>query len=148
MLNLIKKPSIYYTYVLDGMKLQTLKLCLVRITFYIIQQPYEIMHNLCPNSRNYLGRSLSLILKCLQTSSLPNIPICNTVPIAMFEVYQFVFVDSKGSIFFHQTISHHNSICNLLLFKVEILLFEWDCYISKQVKDETLLQCLQSYLEW
>mgnify|MGYP006957855608 CR=1 FL=1 len=60
------------------MKLQTLKLRLMRITFYTIQKPSEIMHNLYPNSRNYLGRSFSHILKYLQTSSLPNIPNCNT----------------------------------------------------------------------
>ena len=60
------------------MKLQTLKLRLVHITFYTIQQPSEIMHNLYPNSRNYLGKSFSHILKYLQTSSLPNIPNCNT----------------------------------------------------------------------
>ena len=34
------------------MKLHTLKLHLVHITFYTIQQPSEIMHNLYPNSRN------------------------------------------------------------------------------------------------
>ena len=50
-LHLIEKSYINYTYVPDGMKLQTLKLRLVCITFYTIQQPSEIMHNLYPNSR-------------------------------------------------------------------------------------------------
>ena len=65
-------------YVPDGMKLQSLNLRLLHITFYTIQQTSEIMHNLCPNSINYSGRSFSHILKYLQTSSFPNIPICNT----------------------------------------------------------------------
>ena len=51
---------------------------MLRITFYIIQRTFEIMHNLCPNPRNYLGRSFNHILKYLQTSSLPNLPNCDT----------------------------------------------------------------------
>ena len=59
------------------MKLQSLKLRLLRITFNTIQQTSEIMHNLCPNPRNFLGKAFSHILKYLQTLSLPNIPNCN-----------------------------------------------------------------------
>ena len=33
------------------------------------------MHNLCPNPRNYFGRSFSHILKYLQTSSFPKYQI-------------------------------------------------------------------------
>ena len=58
-------PSIKYAYVPNGMKLQTLKLRLMHITFYTIQQPFEIMHNLYPNSQNYF-QPYSWVSKCIK----------------------------------------------------------------------------------
>ena len=52
-----------YMYVPNGMKLQSLKLRWLRITFYTIQQTSEIMHNICPNPINYLGKSFNDIFK-------------------------------------------------------------------------------------
>ena len=60
------------------MKLQSFELHFLHITFYVIQRTSEIMHNLCPNPINYLGRSFRHILEYLQTSSLSNIPNCDT----------------------------------------------------------------------
>ena len=46
--------------------------CSLRLTFYVIQRNFEIMHNLYPNPKNYSGNSLSHILKYFQRSSLTN----------------------------------------------------------------------------
>ena len=65
----------------------------------------------------WAGLSVICILKYLQTSSLPNIPNCNTayqLPYLRFiSLYLWI---RRDQIFFHQTMSHHNSINNLLLF--------------------------------
>ena len=49
---------------------------------------------------NYLGRSISHILEYLQTSSLPNIPICNTTYQLPYLRFMTLFVDSKVSMVF------------------------------------------------
>ena len=77
-LHLIRNPPIKYLFVPYGMKLQLSKLRLLRITFYVVQRTSEIIHNLCPDPINYLGRSFRHILEYLQTSSLPNILNCDT----------------------------------------------------------------------
>ena len=77
-LHLIRNPPIKYLFVPYGMKFQLSKLRLLRITFYVVQRTSEIMHNLCPNPINYLGRSFRHILEYLQTFRLPNIPNCDT----------------------------------------------------------------------
>ena len=97
-LHLIRNPSIKYAFVLGGMKLQSFELRMC-VTFYIIQRTSEIMHNLCLNYRNYLGKFFSQLLKYFRTPSLAIIPNCDTtyLPIAIFQVYQSLFVDSKVS---------------------------------------------------
>ena len=53
----MRQPIIKDTYVSYDIKLQSLKLRLLRITLYTIQQTSEIMHNLCPNPKNYIGQA-------------------------------------------------------------------------------------------
>ena len=48
------------------MKLQMLKLRLVRITFYTFQQPSKIMHNLYPNSINDLSWKILDVLQVMK----------------------------------------------------------------------------------
>ena len=70
------------------------------------------MHNLYPNPINYLGRSFSYILEYLQTSNLSNIP-------------NVILTNCNVSGFLHQTMSHNNSICNIILFIYHWLI--WYC---------------------
>ena len=64
------------------------------------------MHNLCPNPRNYLGRSFSHILRYLQTLSLPNIRNCDTT----YQLPYLRFIDLYLWIQRYQRFLHHNRL--------------------------------------